>query len=162
MVSSDKALSAESEKEVKSFRLDNDKYLVVSNAAHLRDIKLLESTYSIKPEVFEVMEGLEKMKHGFSGECAQLYFKEALGLAVGHYRWMAEVKVGRKKVLKLQANYLVSYTDLAGCDEGHVKFFFEKVGRFATYPYFRALFSYQSAESGLMLPPLPTLSERVD
>jgi hypothetical protein len=162
MADSEKSLSVESDGEVPGFCLDYDVYAKVSTAAQLRDIKLLESAYSIKPEVFEVTEDLENMNHGFSGECTQLFFDEEAGLALGHYRWSAEVKSGRKKVLKLQADYLVAYTGLTDCDEGHVRFFFEKVGRFATYPYFRALFSHQSSESGLMLPPLPTLNERVD
>lgn len=162
MMSTEKSLTVESEKELQGFSFDQDLYAQVSVSAQLRDIKLLGSEYSIKPEIFEVLEDLENMNHGFSGECTQLFFDEEAGVAMGHFRWSAEVKSGRKKVLKLQTDYLVAYTGLADCDEGHVRFFLEKIGRFATYPYFRALFSHHSSESGLMLPPLPTLSERVD
>lgn len=162
MSGEEKSLTVENEAAVEDFCLDHEVYAEVSSAAQLRDIKLLGSEYSIKPEIFEVLKDLENMNHGFSGECTHLLLDDEAGLALGHYRWSAEVKSGRKKVLKLQADYLVAYTGLSGCDEGHVRFFFEKVGRFATYPYFRALFSHQSSESGLMLPPLPTLNERVD
>ncbi|OOY27466.1 hypothetical protein BMI90_12720 [Thioclava sp. L04-15] len=141
---------------------DNDIYAKLTVSARLRDIKLISSDYSVKPEVFEALEDLENMVHGFSGEPSGFYFDEETGLLIGQYRWNAEIKLGRKKVLKLVSEYLVAYNGMADFDEGYVRFFFEKVGRFATYPYFRAEFSQHSSASGIMLPPLPSLNERVD
>jgi hypothetical protein len=143
-------------------RFDYEAYSDVSKAAELHEIKLIESHYTIKPEVFSVIQDFEAMNHGFVGEGGSLNYDSQKGVALGDYRWAAEIKHGRKKVLKLVANYLVVYTELHDFDETHVRFFFNKVGRFATYPYFRALFSHHTAESGILLPPLPTLSERVN
>lgn len=148
--------------ETAPFKLDYGKYAEVSSAAELHDIKLIKSEYSVKPEIFRVVEDMENMVHGFQGECLSFDFLDEPGIAVGRYKWSAEIKAGRKKALKLTAEYLVAYAELSGQDKGHVEFFFNKVGRFATYPYFRALFSHHTAETGLVFPPLPSLNERVD
>lgn len=149
-------------KQQEDFELDFDIYASLSRAAELRDIKLLESKYEIKPEVFETLENLAGMDFGFHGEPAMFYFDEEEGLAIGQYRWKAEIKSGRKKELKFLVIYLVAYTGLKSFDEGHVRFYFEKVGRFSTYPYFRGLFAQHTSSSGMMLPPLPSLNERAD
>lgn len=141
---------------------DYDAYARVSRAAQLLEIKLIDSQYSIKPEVFAAIEDLDSMNHGFVGESGPLNFDPEEGIAMGNYRWTAEIKHGRKKVLKLVVNYLIVYSDLYDFDEAHVRFYFNKVGRFASYPYFRAIFSHHTSESGILLPPLPTLSERVN
>lgn len=139
---------------------NNDVYASVTVSAILRDIKLVNCEYFIKPEVFDAIEDLENM--GFSGDAAGFSHNPDSGDMLGTYRWVAEIKLGRKKVLKLVSEYLIVYTGLEGFDEFHVKCFFEKVGRFASYPYFRADFSHHTASSGIMLPPLPSLNERVN
>lgn len=146
----------------RSFEIDYDLYAEVANAAELREIRLVSSAFSMKPEILRAIEDYASMKHGFVGDCGSLTYDAADGFLLGHYNWTAEIKSGRTKALKLTCDYLVSYDNLVEKDEPHVSFFFHKVGRFATYPYFRALFSHHSAESGLVLPPLPTLNERVD
>lgn len=139
---------------------DNSIYTDVTVAARLRDIKLVSCEYFIKPEVFDALEDLDNM--GFFGEPSGFHFDSDDGILLGNYRWTAEVKLGRKKVLKLVSEYLVAYTGLANFAEDYVQFYFEKVGRFATYPYFRSDFSCHSSSSGIMLPPLPSLNERVN
>lgn len=37
--------------------------------------------------------------------------------------------------------------------------FLKRTGRFAAYPYFRGLFASLTQQSGLMLPPLPVISD---
>ena len=80
----------------------------------------------------------------------------------GKFQWHAEVKIKRRSCLRIKSEYLLVYSGLKGKDYMHVEYFFRKVGRFATYPYFRSHFSHHTSESGLVIPPLPTLSERVD
>lgn len=160
----EKGIPAESEGSALSraeFSLNHEVYAAVSNSANLQDIKLIGSEYVVRPEVFHVVEE-DKMVHGFTGECTDFHFSADTGYALGQYRWTAEIKAGRKKALKLVANYLIAYGDLVGADPEHVEFFFNKVGRFATYPYFRAFFSHHVSETGIVLPPLPSLNERVD
>ncbi|PWE26803.1 hypothetical protein C4N9_20420 [Pararhodobacter marinus] len=141
---------------------DNDVYARLAAAAKLSDIKLIECDYSIKPEVFQAIEDTENMAHGFVGDPAGYYVDDEIGLLLGRYKWSAEIKLRRKKVLKLACVYLVAYTGVQGFTDNYLQFYFEKIGRFTTYPYFRAEFSRLSSSSGIMLPPLPSLSERVD
>ncbi|MBL3608234.1 hypothetical protein [Rhodovulum sulfidophilum] len=144
------------------FEFDADLYREVSCAAKLREIRLLDSSYSIKVELFDDFDKAIEMRHSFSGSLEECALDKDVGVASGCFTWGAEVKYKRKKSLKLSAKYLVRYSELEGCDENHIFAFFTKVGRFATYPYFRALFSNLTSESGLILPPLPALNERVD
>lgn len=144
------------------FVLDQDLYAEVSCAANLREIRLTESRYSAKLEFFEKPETVAGMSHKYSGKCEELFIDKESGNAGGKFSWVAEIKSGRKNCLKLSAKYWLLYSDLGGHDEDHVCMFVTKIGRFATYPYFRALFANQVSESGLILPPLPTLNERVD
>ena len=139
---------------------DNDIYTNLSIAAKLRDIRLISCEYVIKPEVFEALEDTSNMS--FSGEPTAFHFDDDSGVMIGHYTWNVEIKLKRKKVLKLIGEYLIAYTDISGFPEEYVRFYFVKVGRFATYPYFRTAFSFHSSSSGITLPPLPSLNERVD
>lgn len=139
---------------------DNGTYKELTVAARLQDIRLISSDYVIRPEVFEALEDLENMV--FSGAPTGFHFDSETGLMIGNYRWAAEVKLGRRKVLKLTSEYLVAYTGMASFEERYVRMYFKKVGRFATYPYFRSDFSHHSSSSGIMLPPLPSLNERVN
>lgn len=148
--------------EEKTFSFDNEEYNKVSRAAQLREIKLIASTYMVRPEAFEVAQDLENLRNNFSGVCTDFICDAEEGLAWGRFQWVAEIKSGRRACLKLSSEYLVLYSNIHQCDEPHVEAYFRKVGRFATYPYFRATFSHNIGETGILLPPLPTLSERVD
>ena len=145
---------------VATAEFDNDIYTNLSIAARLRDIRLINSEYFIKPEVFGALEDTSNMS--FSGEPTAFHFDDASGIMMGHYCWNVEIKLKRKKVLKFTSEYLIAYSGISDFPEEYVRFYFEKVGRFATYPYFRAAFSFQSSASGITLPPLPSLNERVD
>lgn len=149
-------------KEESAFPLDHDEYSKVSCAARLREIKLIASSYMVRPEAFEAAQDPNELKNSFSGKCIDFIFDANDGLAWGRFQWVAEIKAGRKACLKLSSEYLVLYSDIFECDELHVEAYFRKIGRFATYPYFRATFSHNIGETGILLPPLPTLSERVD
>lgn len=141
-------------------KFDHDTYRAFTIAAKLKDIKLLSASYLIKPDVFEAVDDLDNM--AFSGECSGFHFDGEFGSLAGQYSWVAEIKYGRKKVLKNACDYLIVYGGVAGFEELYARYYFEKVARFATYPYFRACFSQNAAASGIMLPPLPALNERVD
>jgi hypothetical protein len=147
---------------LKEFDFDQELYSEVSCAAKLQEIKLSASRYLVKFQLFDDIEVLRQMKHRYSGRCEEVFFDENSGSAGGKFNWTAEIKLGRQVSLKLSAEYYLLYSNLAEHDEDHVSFFVTKVGRFATYPYFRALFANHVSESGLMLPPLPTLNERMD
>lgn len=142
--------------------LDADLYLKVSQAAKLQEVKLIASEYQVKPEAFRAAQDLDNLDLRYSGHCGSLSYDAEDGVCVAHFNWEAQIKLGRKACLKLKSEYLLIYSIMADCDERHVAFFINKVGRFATYPYFRSHFSHHTSETGIFLPPLPTLRERVD
>lgn len=142
---------------------DEDIYGEVSRRAKLVDLRTLSSNFSVKAEcIRDLEEGVEKLQHGFKGSASTFNFSPENGVVIGTVNWVAEIKSGRKKALKLDAEFLVVYTELEDLAEEYVKLYFKKIARFATYPYFRALFSGQTASAGIMLAPLPALTDRVD
>jgi hypothetical protein len=145
-----------------NFEFDQTAYSKVSLSARLQDVKLIGSNYSVRPDVFDIVNDLKNMDMKFSGDCDIYSFDPIDGVCVGQFSWIAEIKSGRKTCLKLKAQYFLLYSNLMECDEKHVRFFFRKVGRFATYPYFRSHFSHHTSETGVIMPPLPILQERVD
>lgn len=65
---------------------------------------------------------------------------------------------GRKKMLTVEATYLVSFAVDGRTDEAAGELFVERVGRVAAYPYFRGLVAQLVSEAGVTLPPLPIIS----
>lgn len=162
MTENENRIIVSSDAQREPFEFDQEAYSKVSLSARLQEVKLIGSSYLVRPEVFGIVADIENMDLRFSGECEQYSFDGEEGICFGHFMWTAEIKSGRKSCLKLKSQYLLLYSNLEGCDSGHVNFFFKKVGRFATYPYFRSHFSHHTSETGIIMPPLPTLRERVD
>lgn len=140
------------------------KYEEVARNARVREVRLVESTYSAKITSFLAADhgdGVE-LKQSYFGEPAHYTFSPEKGVLAGSYHWTAEVKVGRAKILKLGTQYLVVYSNLKDAQEEYVRLYFNKLARFTSYPYFRAHFAMSTSASGLMLAPLPSLFDRVD
>jgi len=143
---------------------DSAKYEEVARKARVREVRLVESSYSAKITSFLAAdhgEGVE-LKQSYFGEPAHYTFSPEKGVLAGSYHWTAEVKVGRQKILKLSTQYLIVYSNLKEAPEDYVRLYFNKLARFTTYPYFRAHFAMSTSASGLMLAPLPSLYDRVD
>ncbi|WP_366655616.1 hypothetical protein [Fodinicurvata sp. EGI_FJ10296] len=60
-------------------------------------------------------------------------------------------------VLSIEARYLIAYDQIEDGSEDAMKHFMEKVGKMATYPYFRAHVSHINGEAEASLPLLPIL-----
>lgn len=143
---------------------DAGKYEAVTRAARLREVRLVNSAYSAKVMSFmavELGDGTE-LKQSYTGAPSGHSFVPERGIAVGSYLWSAEVRAGRTKAMKLSTEYMVAYSGLKDAPEEYVGLYFKKLARFTTYPYFRAHFAMHVAASGLMLAPLPSLTDRVD
>ncbi|MDR6263991.1 hypothetical protein GGE09_000969 [Roseobacter sp. N2S] len=147
----------------KSKEFDRNKYFSVSKDAKLLEIFMTESHFRIKDDCMgELLTEGDLLKHAFDGSWNNVSFDTVNGILVGSYLWQVKVKSGRKDALKLSTKYVVAYENLLHHEEKYVELYFKKVARFATYPYFRSQFAIQSHSAGLKLPPLPSLSERVD
>ena len=143
-----------------SGEFDAAKYEGVARNARLREVRLVNSAYAAKVMNF-MLDGME-MKQSYHGAPSSHSFAQERGLVVGSYLWSAEVRAGRAKALKFSAEYMVAYSNLKDGPEDYVSLYFKKLARFTSYPYFRAHFAVHIAASGLMLPPLPSLTDRVD
>lgn len=73
-------------KEEKTFSLDHTEYNKVSCSARLREIKLIASSYMVRPEAFEVSQNIDNLKNSFSGKCTDFIYDAEEGLAWGRFQ----------------------------------------------------------------------------
>lgn len=147
----------------KSEGFEHDVYAQVAMRAELEEIRLLDFSYLMNPDIFLSPEfDPSNLANRLGSETANFIYDAERGIVAGGLIWYAEMKLKRKKALALRGNYFAVYSNLSDCDERYVESYFKKVAKFATFPYFRTLFSTQTSASGLALPPLPSLRERVD
>ncbi|MFV0301247.1 MAG: hypothetical protein ACK5IP_10280 [Paracoccus sp. (in: a-proteobacteria)] len=142
---------------------DAEKYQFVASSARLREVVLANSKYDAK--VFQlrlVLNNEEAVNPSFSGEPQGMDFDPADGIAFGSYSWTARIKLKRKSLVSAKAEFALVYDNLDDADERYVELYFNKLARFTTYPYFRSFFSLSTANSGVALPPLPSLTDRMD
>ncbi len=78
-------------------------------------------------------------------------------MLAGKFKWDVTIKKGRKKLLVIEAVYLVVYQNVPTVPEEPALAFLQKVGKFATYPYFRALVATLAAYARADIPILPVL-----
>lgn len=131
-------------------------YNEVVESAELGDIRLVEMDFKVKPTYFEES---ERPKHRAKFNCNIsniAYDAESASLG-GMIEWTVGIELGRKKLLSVKAVYIVIYDSVPNVDQIHIDAFFKKVGRFATYPYFRSAVSQLSWASRADLPTLPVL-----
>jgi hypothetical protein len=125
-------------------------------AAELADIVLIGSRFDFKPDYFE---GEQSQKLLFGGGAMMFNYDPEDGTATVVFRWWLQVKREDESLFDLEARFLAGYKNLIGQDEEAIKAFVARVGRFATYPYFRSFVSSISWLSGAQLPILPILKE---
>lgn len=92
-----------------------------------------------------------------SGMLAWGYDAES-SMLTGIFQYTLQGIHDEKVVLAVKAVYAVEYNVDIPCesDEGHL--FLQRVGKYAAYPYYRALFSTMTDQAGIAMPPLPVLS----
>lgn len=138
-------------------------YSQVTQMARLVDVRLIESMFKLDPMYIDHFspEGPDYTL-SFEGRVASYGFDAENGNALGTYAWTADAKVGNRKIVKLKAVFLVVYGELENSPEQYVRLYFSKIARFTTYPYFRSHTANSMSSAGLIFPPLPSLTERVD
>lgn len=142
---------------------DNEMYADVSRCAKLREMSLVHSEFDVQMKHFWAENEDENgLNSSFNGEFVGSHFDPDAGIVAGAYLWNVDIRRGRYKALKLKTKYVLVYGNLQGHEEKYVYYYFEKLARFTSYPYFRSIFATLSSASGLALEPLPSLSERVD
>lgn len=129
--------------------------------AELRDITLIFTTFVIKPDYYKLAledeDTASKVKRELDSNFSAFTYDAERRLLGGQFDWSVEATFGRRKLLNARASFIVSYENVPDVDGVHMEAFIKRVGRFATYPYFRSLVSQFSWESKAELPPLPVL-----
>ena len=123
--------------------------------AHLRTIRLTTSKFELKPEAL----GLDPdgWRNGISAALAHSFLEAESGSLYGIFAFDVVCRQGRKRVLGISATYLTNYRVEGDCDGDACELFLERVGKIATYPYFRTLVATLTSQAGLLMQPLPIM-----
>jgi hypothetical protein len=143
------------------------KYNAVVQGAKLLDIRMTSSRFEAKSDYFllrerEKNENKSLMTLGMEDELSKCTYVRDEGLMFGELSWHAYSKAGKKRILYVKSDYLVVYSSGTDLEERYVEAFLRNVGKFATFPYFRALVATYSAASSADLPILPVLKQPID
>lgn len=129
--------------------------------AEIGDIRLVDVKYSVKPEYFIALHRERReeihLNRSFEGVLSDVRYDEKTKTLGGQFDWTTKVISGRKKLLYCEAKYFVIYEGVPSYDMEVAEKYLLRVGRFATYPYFRSLVSHMSWESQADLPIMPVL-----
>lgn len=136
-------------------------YNQVVEKAELTDIRLVDLKLSVKPKYYTVVQdeesGGKRVQRGFEHTLKEVFFDGETGSLGGRFDWSISVTAARKKLFSIDASFLIAYHDVPDVGREHVEAYLRRVGRFATYPYFRSLVSTLSWESKAELPIMPVL-----
>lgn len=133
-------------------------YNKVARAAKLRRISLLRSDFFVLPEYFAAKANNRSLSSRYTAGFGEHHVDSKGGLASCEWEWGIKIIDKRKATLSIDVAYVVVYGGIEECIEEQVIRYMRRVGRFATYPYFRAHVSQLSWESGVNLPILPTIA----
>jgi hypothetical protein len=136
----------------------NASYNRVARKAKLVGLTLKSSNFFCSSEYFTAKDSETPPKLGYSSKMFDPAFSDERGVAKCEWKWCVSARAGRKKVLTIESTYLLIYENLEECEAAAVNRFMLRVGRFASYPYFRAHVSQISWESAAELPILPTIA----
>jgi hypothetical protein len=126
--------------------------------AKIQAIRLVGTRFDIKPETLSTAR--DDLEYQISNQLIDWCCDNEAQVLNGTWEYTASCVVGRKKLLTITAKYLVTYRLSAICDEEAGHQFLERVGKFAAYPYFRGTFALLTQQSGVMLHPLPVISDQ--
>lgn len=135
--------------------MDAAVYNELVSRAHLRSIRLTGSKFDLKPE--GILLDPDAWRNNIATGLADAFIEPESGSLYGIFSFEVVCRQSRKKVLTVSATYLTNYRIEGGSDETAYMLFLERVGKIATYPYFRALFATLTSQAGLLMQPLPIM-----
>lgn len=138
-------------------KADAEKYNRLVSHATIRDIRLVGSKFDLKPEAVEANDRV--WSFSLSDQLDDWTCDNEKETLSGLYSYTASCMEGRRKLISVTGRYLSTYNLSDLCDEEAGRRFLARVGRFSAYPYFRAMFATLTQQSGVMLPPLPVISD---
>lgn len=137
-------------------KMDPHTYNSIVARAHLRTIRLTASRFEMKPEALDL--DPDAWRNNVTAGVLESFLEPESGSLYGVFGFEVVCRQGRKRVLSTNATYLVSYKIQGECDQAACELFVERVGKLATYPYFRGLVASLTSQAGLVMRPLPVLS----
>lgn len=130
-------------------------YNAVALAATLRGINLLNSSYDFDP-ITGVDRDQWRLAYGVSVKSCK--YNENDGFVAAIIRYSMSAKHGRKRIINCSAEFGVFYEVGKIENPSAAEAFCNNVGVFAAYPYFRSLVANLVWNSGVELPPLPSIA----
>lgn len=138
-------------------------YNSVVEHAQLLDIRLTDFKFSVKPRYYEAIEeenaGEVSLTRTFDHDVTDIGFDPEIGALGGRFNWTLRVLRGKTKLVSVEGSFFVAYSDVPNVERQHAEAYLRKVGRFATYPYFRSVVAQMSWESSASLPVMPVLKK---
>jgi len=132
-----------------------DSYNKIANSAQLRDIKLVSASFDILPSFFT---SYDDVNLHLDSSVESVQFSAEGSFVVGAFVYDVRAVLKRKRVLRCKGHFIVVYDVPEDATEEAATAFCNRVGFFAAYPYFRALFSTVTRFGGAELPLLPVVS----
>lgn len=137
-------------------KIQPDAYNEVVSHATLQGLRLIHSKFDVKPRALST--DRSKWSYSLSDDLGGSDCDDRELLLRGDFTYHAACIAGRSRLVTAEARYLATFKLSSSCDAQAGEDFLRTVGRFACYPYFRALFAAMTDQCGLLLPPLPVIS----
>ncbi|KZX85967.1 hypothetical protein A3718_05520 [Erythrobacter sp. HI0019] len=141
----------------KPAKVDPKSYNQVVSHATIADVRLVATKFDLKPDVDIAANPAWQFK--LSDQLEDWTCDNEKGELSGIFTYTASCVDGRKKLLTITCRYISVYRLSDLCDEEAGRQFLARVGRFSAYPYFRSIFATLTQQSGMLLPPLPVISD---
>lgn len=130
-------------------------YVAFLGKVELLDIKLVESSFKMKPEVTNPDQS--SWKYGYACDVADVHYDDEAQILWAWVNGSAHAKSGRSHILQVKGKYLLVYSVIGQASEDIAVQFTKNVGAFSVYPYFRGLFANLCSQGGVRVPPLPVM-----
>lgn len=139
-------------------KIDPAQFNAVVAHARLSGLRLVETRFDVRPGALS--KDRQHWTYRVEDALSDWHLDCDSRLLRGQYAYSALCIEGRRRPVVLRASYLATYRLSGACEEDAALAYLRRVGRFSCYPYFRALFSILTEQSGLQLPPLPVIAEQ--
>ena len=138
-------------------------YSKVVESAELTDIALISSHFQIDEEYYTALgnaaEESEQLDFFCQYRLSRVSYNKKNKILFGQFNWKTSAKKKDTSLLEVDATYTIYYKCNKRVTQEAAKQFVSRVGRFATFPYFRSLVGFYSSASNAQLPVLPVLKD---
>lgn len=124
--------------------------------ATVQGIRLIGTRFDVSPKALS--SDRSKWSYRLHDELVASHCDEEALQLRGEYIYEATCISSRSRMVKVTGRYLATFGLSSACAADAGDSYLRNVGRFACYPYFRALFATLTDQCGLLLPPLPIIS----